>query len=1236
MAANAPDSGSREERVNAILAVYLDAAAAGAVPDRAELLARHPDLATELAAFFAEDAQVRRLAEPPSAAPPLPGTEPTTIGLPETPRSPQGHAAMQRDRTCQQGHHWPADGDAAGSCPICGATASLPSEQQTLAPAPAPPGVPTEPLPSAMHTASFTPTDPMRGAPSTPAVERLAPPGYEILDELGRGGMGVVYRARQTKLNRIVALKMILAGGHADAAHRDRFQAEAQAIARLQHPNIVQIHEVGEHDGLPYFSLEFCPGGSLAQKLAGTPLPPKQAAGMVETISRAMHAAHLKGILHRDLKPANVLLAPLPIEGEGLTRGLGTPKVTDFGLAKQLDEAAHTASGAVVGTPSYMAPEQAAGKSKELGPACDIYALGAVLYECLTGRPPFRAATPLDTIMQVISDEPVPPRRLNPQVPRDLETICLKCLHKQPARRFATAQALAEDLRRFAAGEPITARPVGRGERVLKWVRRNPGAAATAAALLVSVAALTAGLFWYQHEQNRLAAEESRRDAEAALRRAERERQRELAEVAIAHALDQADQQHHDLHAALRKPGGVFGLLNDPARWQAQIQAATAAVERARALLANAEEGLDPRLSMRVASMQQLLARDEAERRLAVRLEEIRTDMVIWAASRFDYAKAAEEYPKAFAGAGFAPLAEQANAVAEQFRTSPIREMLVAGLDTWAAVTYVLVKEGVAGKERLLEQLLALGRQVSPDPDWGDRLRQVQVWRDPQASAALAQDAPRARLSPPMLSFVGHLIRYNPPLQEAWLREAQEQYPADFWLNLDLGVCLHRSNPLEAAGFCRVAIAVRPGSSAAHCNLAAALAGLGRYPEAIASCRKAIELNPKHVFAYHNLGTALLDQQQLPAAIDAFKQAITLDPAYANAYNGLGNALLRQESYPEAIAAYEKAIALDPTFTAAYYNLGMARIRQQRLPEAIAAFRKVVEINPQDGEAHQQLKQCQDILALEKRVAAVRSRTVVAEPSELLQLAQQCQRFMQRHVSAVELYQRAFKANPSLADDGTNRHRYSAAVSAAQVGAGHGAEAGKLPEERKSELRHQARAWLQADLDRHVRQLKTGKPAAITLVEQELSRWQTDAELGYVRDAKELAKLPGTERPAWQSLWADVSDVLKDARGRFTENRVEGTLTAKDRSKVHTYKMSAGRLYVVDLESTVFDALLKLEDAQGKLLAENDDIEPGVNLNARLEFTPRSDGAYRLVATSFEQAGAGPYTLRIREFKRVD
>jgi WD40 repeat protein/tetratricopeptide (TPR) repeat protein len=380
-------------------------------------------------------------------------------------------------------------------------------------------------------------------AAQTPAAPAHWPnvAGYEILGELGRGGMGVVYKARQTQLGRIIALKMILAGGHASDEGLTRFRIEAKAIARLQHPYIVQIHEVGEHDGLPYFSLEFCAGGSLDKKLGGTPLPPLEAAKLVQKLAQAMQAAHEKGVVHRDLKPANVLLAED-----------GSPKVTDFGLAKRLDEAVQTVSGALIGTPPYMAPEQVGGQKGTVGPAVDVYALGAILYECLTGRPPFLAPTTLETLRKVASEEPVPPSQLQLRTPRDLETICLKCLQKEPTKRYASAQDLAEDLQRFQDGEPIRARPIGRMERGWRWCRRNPTVAASLliVALSLVTATIVSTVFGFRAEQARRAEATQALNEATARQEADQARsdaQRQLVELCQSSGMTAAREGDHSL-----------------------------------------------------------------------------------------------------------------------------------------------------------------------------------------------------------------------------------------------------------------------------------------------------------------------------------------------------------------------------------------------------------------------------------------------------------------------------------------------------------------------------------------------------------------------------------------------------------------------------------------------------------------------------------------------------------------
>jgi serine/threonine protein kinase len=363
---------------------------------------------------------------------------------------------MSRSLTCARGHKWDAasedtvgDSDLTLKCPICGSTGV----------------VDFDPVP-----AGFKAT-----APSVTLVQPDAGPvieGYELLEELGRGGMGVVYRARQKSLNRIVALKMLLSGPYAHADELARLRLEAESIARLQHPNIVHVYDIGEQQGWTYISLEFLDGGNLSKWLDGTPWAPPEAAKFVETLARATHAAHERGIVHRDLKPANILLT-----------SDGTPKITDFGLAKHLSaDVAKTRPGAIMGTPSYMAPEQAEGRSKDINPTTDVYALGAILYEMLTGTPPFKSDSAFGVMLKVVNENPKPPRELRPDLPAQLSQMCMKCLEKNSARRYATALALAKDLEHFRS-EP--AKPIPASEK------RQPARRASLLPILTSVGLLS-------------------------------------------------------------------------------------------------------------------------------------------------------------------------------------------------------------------------------------------------------------------------------------------------------------------------------------------------------------------------------------------------------------------------------------------------------------------------------------------------------------------------------------------------------------------------------------------------------------------------------------------------------------------------------------------------------------------------------------------------------------------------
>ena len=409
----------RRYQLEQAIAEYLEAVDAGTAPDQDDYLRRHPGLAEELQEFFSGEDEIEHLAaELPLADDPPPfdsGVAPTLV------------------------------------------TKSVPDLQNTITPS-------TEPT--------------LKGRPPRERVGYFG--DYELLAEIARGGMGVVYKARQVNLDRVVALKMILTGQLASQEDVRRFYQEAEAAANLEHPGIVPIFEVGQHEGQHFFSMGYVDGPSLAHIVAAGPLPAKQAAQIVEQIAEAIAYAHAHGVIHRDLKPANVLLAqyenradttksqalkitPGDLHSNG---GFYQPKVTDFGLAKKTEgDSQLTGTGQILGTPSYMPPEQAAGQTQHIGPSADVYSLGAILYCLLTGRPPFQAASVIDTLMQVMEQEPASPRELNPQVPRDLETICLKCLQKDRRKRYGSAHALADELGRFLRGEPILARPVSRTKR---------------------------------------------------------------------------------------------------------------------------------------------------------------------------------------------------------------------------------------------------------------------------------------------------------------------------------------------------------------------------------------------------------------------------------------------------------------------------------------------------------------------------------------------------------------------------------------------------------------------------------------------------------------------------------------------------------------------------------------------------------------------------------------------------
>jgi serine/threonine-protein kinase len=1030
-------------------------------------------------------------------------------------------------------------------------------------------------------------TRPDEGAatPAPPAASLPQIPGYDVEAMLGCGGMGVVYKARQRALDRLVAVKMLLAGPFAGPQELVRFRQETAALACLRHPNIVQVYDAGDVEGRPYFSMELIEGGSLAQKLAGTPQPARQAAELLATLAEAVEAAHACGIVHRDLKPGNVLLA-----------ADGTPKITDFGLARRLEGGGGlTLSGAPLGTPSYMAPEQARGDKGAIGLATDVYALGAILYELLTGRPPFRSETAAATLQQVLAEDPAPPARLNAKTPRDLETICLKCLHKTPAYRYPTAQELVEDLHRFLEGKPIRARPVGAVERAVKWARRRPAAALLVAALLVlAAAAAGAGLWLRQQEEDRQAAK-AKREGQA----------RESVSTALARA--------GDLRAA--------------ERW-----------EEARIVLTEASGRLAEADS---PELKERLARELSNVQFAADLEGVREMGPLEPTDFICYRKRAADFRDAFERGGLR-IGDDAGAVADAVRTSAIRDQLTAALDDWALAAFMINDDPSA------KRLLRIAQSADPEPGWGDRFRDHTIWHDREQLVRLAADAFDASPAPPgrQLALLGLLLRRAGAWSESTrlLGEACRRRPDDFWLDRELGSALSiEGYHLESAGYYRAALALRPDNAAAYRGLGVALfeagrtddalaayrrmvelapaghsthgyyvdalARAGRWVEAAAECRRALDADPTDNSPPLRLALALYNDQRDEDAISLFRQAIGAGFTDDTAYYYLGLACGRANRHDEAVAALRKEVEAAPRVRITYpllareldavgrpeeaiaalqtgidewptdatlrSDLGASLRARGRPVEAAAAFRKAADLDPQlaaawDGlaeslldrgdfagaraatdrllhlpsaeaaqRARRRLDLCDALIPLDAHLPAIlagkeRPGKVAAQ----LALAEWCLKHRRLTAAAAGFYEAALAADPPVADDLEAGHRYNAARAAAAAGCGIGEDAAGLDGQRRAALREEALGWLTADYDAWAARHRLGRPGDRTFVATAVRAWRQDDDLAGVRDEPALDRLPPDERQAWQKLWADVGTLsARDPAALFDQAR---------------------------------------------------------------------------------------------------
>jgi serine/threonine-protein kinase len=1000
-------------------------------------------------------------------------------------------------------------------------------------------------------------------------------PGYEVEALVGRGGMGLVYKTRHLRLNRLVALKMLITGSYAGPRERARFQRESEAVARLRHPNVVQVYDVGEHEGRPYFTMEFVDGGTLSQALAGTPQSSTKAAEAVATLARAVQAAHASGIIHRDLKPSNVLVT-----------GDGTLKVTDFGLAREIEsEPDFTLTGTRIGTPSYMAPEQALGKASAMGPLIDVYALGAILYEALTGRPPFKAETAAETERQVISEEPVAPSRLNSRVPRDLETICLKCLQKDRQRRYVSAAALAGDLQRFAEGRPIEARPVGWGGRLWRWSRRKPAAAALVATALAFVGLALGGAMWIARQRSEQRTQIARQEGQAT--------------EAVKSAVEKA--------AALQQQG----------RWP-----------EARAVFDDVERFLGPSSP---ENLREQLRQARADANMVAELEEIRLRILEGnVEDPADSATFGEMYARAFQNYGIELMTLAPEEAALRIDNSAICETLLAFLHDWL----------FRGPEPDSDKVRAVLEAADKD-QWRRAFRDAMTVNDSEVLRALANTREAAAQPPVVLSgLAGTMLKLKcAPEATALLRAAEPRYPGDFWINYLLGLTRGggNDNVFVSIGYFRAAAALRPGSYQAFFRLGSSLLDAGDTDGAVVAFRHALSLNPKagtaidlapastplgeleqtrvvwgkvlergpshhdawHGYAqlclflgneeaYRRVRRTLLDRfgetsndwivgertslacLLLPDRGDDLERTVKLvDLAVAHAEKyrtgdnpylnfARGFAAYRQGQYEEAIPLLQDSAAKLPNRAGPRLVLAMAQFQAGHESEGRKTFSAA--IRGYDWSESQVMRHWEratvwlchvlrreaERMMLPDLPAFLRGEYQPQDNDERLALLGVCQ-LRALHGASARLYAAAFADDPALADElnadclcraqgaespgnpcenFNTATRYLAARCAALAGCGMGNDADTLSDVDRAAWRKQAREWLRADLAEWAGAMHGEPSYTQDAARRLLVNWQIDRDLAGLREPQALDQLSADERNECLALWADVAASL--------------------------------------------------------------------------------------------------------------
>jgi serine/threonine protein kinase/Flp pilus assembly protein TadD len=750
-----------------------------------------------------------------------------------------------------------------------------------------------------------------------PAVEELG--DFRLLREVGRGGMGVVYEATQLSLNRRVALKVLPAAATLDPSQFRRFRNEARAAALLHHANIVPVYGIGCERGVHFYAMQFIEGRTLAEVVrdarpGASPPAADTVAGLAterpesfRAIARlglqaaeALEHAHQEGVVHRDIKPANLILD-----------GKGNLWVTDFGLARLQDDAGLTTTGGVVGTLRYMSPEQASGRPGAVDHRTDVYSLGATLYELLTREPVFDGHDRGDLLRRISTEEPRPPRKLNPAVPVELQVIIGKALEKEPTARYASARELADDLRRFLEDKPIRARPPSRLERARKWSRRHrPAVWSATAALLVTGAVLAGSVGWVVRDR-------AARHARAA----------------------------DDVAAAVREAQ----LYRGEGKWPEAL----ALAKQAETLLNDCAD--EAELAGRVKDLLRELAEEAADRRLVADLGDIRSrrHVVNERETSLSIDERIRDYRQAFTAYGFAPGTVTTGVAVARIRSrpAPLASTMLAALDHWL----ILARHRNTPE---VSWLAAVLDDADADP-WRKAVRVARGRNDRQTLVKLAREADVAAQPTEALFVLAQGLRQRAANESAvdLLRRACDAFPGDFWINHDLGITLLECRPPryeESVRYLTAAVALRPDSPQVRADLGFALWGKGQTDEAAETFRQAIAMKPDFAETYGRFGDALAAAGRPDDAVDAFRKTVALNPNFAEAHRALGGVLWGTGRREEAIAAYRKAAELKPD-CAELTRLGSALLTLRRLDEATPIILRAVELNPDSAEARHAL-----------------------------------------------------------------------------------------------------------------------------------------------------------------------------------------------------------------------------------------------------------------------------------------